>query len=83
MKLLLQIVKARKWNDEEQLVLDQVHRMANETIAPNAEHADESGAFPWENVKAINELGLSGSITWRSWLTAVRRISDSRPLSPN
>jgi alkylation response protein AidB-like acyl-CoA dehydrogenase len=60
MKLLLQIAKARKWNEEEQFVLDQVQRIADETIAPNAEHADETGAFPWKNIKAINELGLNG-----------------------
>jgi alkylation response protein AidB-like acyl-CoA dehydrogenase len=60
MKLLQQIAQARQWNEEEQFVLDQVQRMADATIAPNAAHADETGAFPWENIKAINELGLNG-----------------------
>ena len=59
MKLLERIGQARQWNDEERLVLDQVQRMADETIAPNAAYADETGAFPWENIKAINALGLN------------------------
>jgi alkylation response protein AidB-like acyl-CoA dehydrogenase len=59
MQLLERIGQVRQWNDEERLVLDQVQRMADETIAPNAAHADETGAFPWENMRAINTLGLN------------------------
>lgn len=59
MKLLEQLSRSRKWNDEERLVLNQVQRVADEVIAPNAEHADASGEFPWQNIAAINELGLN------------------------
>ena len=59
MKIFEQLGKSRNWNDEERLVLDQVQRMADEVIAPNAEKLDESGEFPWQNVGAINDLGLN------------------------
>jgi alkylation response protein AidB-like acyl-CoA dehydrogenase len=59
MKLLENISRARNWNDEERQILDQVRRMADEVIAPNAEHVDASGEFPWKNVEAINALGLN------------------------
>jgi alkylation response protein AidB-like acyl-CoA dehydrogenase len=59
MKLLEQVNRARNWNDEERQILDQVQRIADEVIAPNAEHVDRTGQFPWDNVRAINELGLN------------------------
>lgn len=51
--------KSAGWNDEEQMVLDQVQRVADEVIAPNAEHADATGEFPWASVNALNEMGLN------------------------
>ena len=59
MKLLEQLARARRWNTEERQVLDQVQRVADEIIAPNAEQIDRTGDFPWENVRALNELGLN------------------------
>ncbi len=59
MNLFEQIDRARHWNHEQRLILDQVRRMADEVIAPNAERTDATGEFPWHNVKAINELGLN------------------------
>jgi len=55
-----QLAARRPWSEDERLVLDQVERLCAETIAPGAEHADRTGAFPWANVKAINALGLNG-----------------------
>jgi len=49
----------RHWSEEEQLVLAQVRRLAREAIAPRAAGLDRAGAFPWDNVRAINELGLN------------------------
>jgi alkylation response protein AidB-like acyl-CoA dehydrogenase len=60
MKLFEQINRSRNWNDEERMVLDAVQRMVDTVIAPNAAKYDETGEFPWENVEAINELGLNG-----------------------
>ncbi|WP_011582262.1 MULTISPECIES: acyl-CoA dehydrogenase family protein [Chelativorans] len=59
MQLLEQINAARKWNDDERAVIDQVERMVEKVIRPNAAAYDESGDFPWANVEAINELGLN------------------------
>jgi acyl-CoA dehydrogenase len=59
MRLFERTLAARRWNDEERMVIDQVQRVADDVIAPNAKHVDESGAFPWENVEALNSLGLN------------------------
>jgi alkylation response protein AidB-like acyl-CoA dehydrogenase len=59
MNMLDRLTRRRAWNDDERAVLDQVQRMTNEVIAPRAEHVDATGEFPWENVKAVNDLGLN------------------------
>lgn len=41
------------------MILDQVQRLVDDVIAPNAKHVDESGNFPWDNVHALNGLGLN------------------------
>ena len=45
---------------EEAMVVDSVRALSRDQIAPRAEHYDRSGEFPWDNVKAINALGLNG-----------------------
>ena len=57
--VLARLERRRGWSAEERLVLDQVRRLARETIAPRAAALDRSGAFPWDNIRAINELGLN------------------------
>ncbi len=59
MKLLEKVARQRNWNDDERAILDQVQRMADEVIAPNAAKVDETGDFPWKSVEAINALGLN------------------------
>ncbi|HVC57782.1 MAG TPA: acyl-CoA dehydrogenase family protein, partial [Stellaceae bacterium] len=44
---------------EERLLLDSVTAMARDEIAPRAAQYDRSALFPWENIKAINGLGLN------------------------
>ncbi|MFM0201733.1 acyl-CoA dehydrogenase family protein [Paraburkholderia fungorum] len=46
-------------SDEERMIVDSVRALAREQIAPRAAEYDRSGAFPWDNVRAINELGLN------------------------
>lgn len=46
-------------SDEERMIVDSVKSLAREQIAPRAAEYDRTGAFPWDNVKAINELGLN------------------------
>ena len=59
MNIYEKLLAARDWSDDERAILDQVQRMTDEVIAPNAARIDETGDFPWENVEAINELGLN------------------------
>lgn len=59
MKLLDKVAAARHWNDEERQILDQVQRVADEVVLPNADHIDATCEFPWKNVEAINALGLN------------------------
>src|SRR5690606_13298770 len=60
MKVFEQLERRRRWNEEEALILEQVRRVADTVIAPNAEHYDRTGEFPWKNIEALNALGLNG-----------------------
>ena len=61
MKLFEQLARQRSWPDEERMVLDQVQKVANEVIAPNAARYDESGEYPAESVDALTALGMNGT----------------------
>ncbi len=71
--------------EAEALLLDSVRALAREQIAPSAEHHDRSGEFPWDNVKAINALGLNAmfipeayggaGLSYKVYLACVREIS--------
>lgn len=67
MKLIEQIRRRRHWSEEERLVLDQVQRLADEVIAPNAERYDEAAEFPRENIEAMNALGLNTIFVPEEW----------------
>jgi alkylation response protein AidB-like acyl-CoA dehydrogenase len=45
--------------EEEKILFDSVRRLADGVIRPRAAHYDETAEFPWDNVKAINDLGLN------------------------
>lgn len=70
---------------EERMLLDSVKELCNTQIAPRAAEYDRTGAFPRENVKAINELGLNAmfipdnyggaQLSFVSYLACVREIS--------
>ena len=60
MKLFEQLASRRNWPEEERIVLDQVRRVADEVIAPNAARYDETGDYPRESVDALMALGLNG-----------------------
>ena len=72
---------------DEAMLLDSVRTLARDAIAPRAEHHDRSGEFPWENVKAINALGLNGmfvpeayggaGLSYAAYLACVREISQA------
>ena len=72
-------------SSEERLLLDSVRALARDEIAPRAAAYDRSGEFPWENVKAINALGLNAmfvpeeyggaGLSYAAYLACVREIS--------
>lgn len=67
------------------MLLTSVQALCRERIAPRAEHFDRTGSFPWENVEAINALGLNAMfvpeayggapMSYRVYLACVREIS--------
>jgi acyl-CoA dehydrogenase len=71
--------------EEERLLLDQVKALARDKLAPRAAAYDRSGAFPWDNVRDINALGLNAmfvpeayggaGMSYAAYLAAVREIS--------
>lgn len=72
-------------NSEEAMVLASVQALARDQIAPRAAHYDETKSFPWENINAINALGLNNmfipeeyggaGMSYLVYLTCVREIS--------
>jgi len=72
-------------NDEERMLLDSVKALCQDQIAPKAEHYDRTAEFPWENVNAINELGLNAmfipeeyggaQMSYTAYLACAREIS--------
>jgi acyl-CoA dehydrogenase len=73
------------FSNEERMLIDSVRALARDTIAPRAAEYDRTGAFPWENVKAINDLGLNGMfipeayggspLSYAAYLECAREIS--------
>jgi alkylation response protein AidB-like acyl-CoA dehydrogenase len=73
------------FSNEERMLIDAVRALARDKIAPRAADYDRSGEFPWENVRAINELGLNamfipeaygGSpLSYTAYLECVRELS--------
>jgi alkylation response protein AidB-like acyl-CoA dehydrogenase len=74
-----------KLSPEERQLLDSVRALARDEIAPRAAGYDRSGEFPWDNVKAINALGLNAmfvpeeyggaGLSYAAYLACVREIS--------
>jgi len=87
MKVFDQLERCRKWDENERLILDQVDRMVEEVVAPNAARIDKTGEFPWANIKAINNIGLNaifvpeayGGVptSFRLYLAVVKRIAEA------
>jgi alkylation response protein AidB-like acyl-CoA dehydrogenase len=70
---------------EERLLLDSVRALAEDEIAPRAAEYDRTAEFPWDNVRAINALGLNAmfvpeayggaGLSYAAYLACVREIS--------
>lgn len=74
-----------RFSDEERMLIDSVRALARDGIAPRAADYDRTGEFPWENVKAINALGLNAMfipeayggapLSYAAYLECVREVS--------
>lgn len=70
---------------EERLLLDSVHALAEGEIALRAAEYDRTAEFPWDNIRAINALGLNAmfvpegyggaGLSYAAYLACVREIS--------
>ncbi|MCH9044556.1 MAG: acyl-CoA dehydrogenase family protein [SAR324 cluster bacterium] len=85
MKVFERIDALPRLSEEERLVLESVRALARDKLGPRAQHHDATGEFPWENVKALNALGLNGiyipeayggaKLSYAAYLCCVREIS--------
>lgn len=48
------------FSEEQLMIQDVARRIAQEKIAPSAEHHDRTGEFPLENIRVLGENGLMG-----------------------
>src|SRR5204862_211986 len=49
-----------QFTEEQLMIQDVARRIAQERIAPSAEHHDQTGEFPLANMKVLGENGLMG-----------------------
>ena len=73
--------------EEERLLLESVRALARDEIAPRAERYDREAGFPWDNVAAINRLGLNAMfipeayggapLSYAAYLACVREIASA------
>ena len=87
LKIFDRLDRRRGWSEEEVMILDQVRRLCAEQIAPRAAAYDRSGEFPWDNVRALNALGMNAifipeqyggaPMRYRLYLECVRDISEA------
>lgn len=85
MNILERLDTGLSFADEERMLLDSVRDLAANELAPRAAAYDRDSEFPWENVKAINALGLNAMfipeayggmpLSYRCYLACVREIS--------
>lgn len=71
--------------EEERMILDSVKDLCASQLAPRAAEYDRAGTFPWDNLRAINALGLNtmfvpeayggAPLSYLCYLACVREIS--------
>ena len=75
----------RQFAEDESACCSTACALCRDRIAPRAEHFDRPGEFPWDNVEAINELGLNAMfipeayggapVSYAAYLACVREIT--------
>ena len=87
MKVLTRLDDSLDLPEEERLLLDAVRALCRDQIGPRAAAYDQSAEFPWDNINAINELGLNGmfipedyggaKMSYVAYLATIREIAKS------
>jgi alkylation response protein AidB-like acyl-CoA dehydrogenase len=87
MDVFSQLEQRRNWSEDERILLDQVRRVAEEVIAPNAARYDADETFPQESVDALRALGLNAifvpeayggaPMSYRLYLAVVQAVSEA------
>jgi alkylation response protein AidB-like acyl-CoA dehydrogenase len=72
-------------SEDETMLLNSVRALARGPLTQRAEHYDKTGEFPWDNINAINELGLNAmfipeqyggaQLSYTAYLECVREIA--------
>lgn len=75
MRVFERLNRTPQFTDEETMLIDQVTAMARDKLAPAAAEVDRTGQFPWDNVKAINELGLNAMFVPEAYGGAPMRLA--------
>jgi acyl-CoA dehydrogenase len=85
MNVLERLDQDIRLNPEETMLRESVRALARSQIAPRAEGYDRSGEFPWDNIRAINQLGLNAmfvperyggaQMSYAAYLECLREIS--------
>ena len=85
MKVFERLDGSQAWSEEERMLIDSVRALAREQVAPRAAHYDRTSEFPWENVEAINALGLNAMfipeayggapLSYAAYIECVRELS--------
>src|SRR5436853_7394276 len=75
-------------SQEERQLLDSVKALARDEITPRAAEYDRTAEFPWDNIRAINALGLNSmfvpeayggaGLSYAAYLSCVREIAQAR-----
>src|SRR5215510_8708032 len=85
MNVLERLDHGIKLAPEEQQLVASVRALARDEIAPRADGYDRSGEFPWDNIQALNRLGVNGmfipeqyggaQMSYAAYLECLREIS--------
>ncbi len=85
MKIFHRLDRTPEFGDEERLIIDQVCALARNQIQARAAAHDRDGSFPWDNIRAINALGLNAmfvppayggaGLSYLAYLECVREIA--------
>ena len=85
MRVFDRLSEGLKLPEDERMLLESVRTVARDRIAPRAAHYDATAEFPWDSLKAVNDLGLNAvyipadyggaGMSYLAYLECVRELS--------